>query len=113
MRGISAALKPTLTAGIFVEYALTSHEYVVFVYNTGATIKHARIYFNSDVFPDDSGGAVVSTEKISMRPANTGSPARRQDNESPASTEPATRKVTASGPVPSAMTQVDGHDTQI
>lgn len=57
MRGSSAALKPTSTAGIFVGYSLMPHKYIVFVYSTGAIVERTRVYFNLDVFPDDSGGA--------------------------------------------------------
>lgn len=113
MRGSSAALKPTSTAGIFVGYSLTSDKYIVCEYSTCAVVERTRVDFNSDVFPNDSSGAVVSTNKISVRPPGTGSPARLHDDESPASTEPATTKVTASGPLPSATTQLNVHDMQI
>ena len=112
MRDSSAALKPTLIVGIFVGYSLTSHEYIVFVYSAGAIVEYIRVYFNSDVFPDDSGGALVSTDKIFMCPADTGSIARLHDYKSPASTKPASTEVTASGLVPSATAQVNGYDTQ-
>lgn len=85
---------------IFIGYSLTSLNYIVSVYSIGAIVERTQVYFDSDVFPDDSGGAVVSTGKISMRPEDTASPAHLHDNESPASTKPTTTKVAASGPVP-------------
>ena len=65
------------------------------------------------MFLDDSGYAVVSTDNISMRPADTESPASLHDNESPASTQPVGKKVAAPGPVLSTTTHVTDDDTQI
>jgi hypothetical protein len=71
LRGASAALKPTSTAGIFVGYSLTSHKYAVFVFDTGAVVERSRVYFSPDVFPDDLGG-VVSHSNRSTRNTTPG-----------------------------------------
>ena len=63
LRGASAALKPTSTAGIFVGYSLTSHKYAIFVFSTGAVVERSRVYFSPDVFPDDLGGVVSHTNR--------------------------------------------------
>ena len=101
MRGASAALKPTSIAGIFGGYSLTFHTYVIFV-----------VYFNPDVFPDDLGGAIVSTNGISTHLENVASPACLHVNKSPISTDLAKRKIVIPEPSSQEATSVDNHDAQ-
>jgi hypothetical protein len=87
MRGVSAALRPTSKTGIFVGYSLTSHKYIIFVISSGSIVERSRVYFNSDVFPDDLGGAAVTTNGSTTHDVAT--PSRLHVGKSPVITKPA------------------------
>ena len=110
MCGISADLRPTSKAGIFVGCSPTSHKYVIFVISTGSTIEGSRVYFNADVFPDDLGGAIVPTSGTTTH--NVAISACPHVNKSPMITKPAKSKITISERPFHKTTPSDDHDTQ-
>ena len=63
---------------------------MVFVIGSGSIVERSRVYFNSDVFPDDLGGAIVTT--IGTTTHDVAAPTRLHVGKSPMITRPAERE---------------------
>lgn len=114
MRGVSADLRPTLKAGIFIGFSLTSHKYMIFVISSSSIVERSRVYFISDVFPDDLGGAIVTTNGSTTH--DVAAPTRLHVEKSPTITRPAENEGNTPGltkGTPDKEPSMESHGTNV